>query len=93
MVTYAVDTSVYGYSHQMVSRDGSVFCVYQSTGGHYAHDARTMALWGLRLRIHDAADGIDILSAPGSLAAKGQPALRSHTSDADGGNPELGNIT
>ena len=61
---YAVDPSVYGYSHQMLLPDGTIYMVYQHTGGHLAHDARTCALWALRLRINDAADGIEIQPTP-----------------------------
>jgi sialidase-1 len=82
---YAVDTTVYGYSHPALAHDGSVFCVYQSTGGHLAQDARTMALWGLRLRINDTADGIEILPSPHGCG--------SEPVDTDGGDPELGNLT
>lgn len=89
-VGYAVDTSVYGYSHQMVLPDGSIFCVYQSTGGHFAEHARTMGLWGLRLRVHDGADGIDILAAPGSAVAKGQAVSEPKAGDNDGDNLEFG---
>jgi Neuraminidase (sialidase) len=82
---YAVDTTVYGYSHPVLDQDGTVFCVYQSTGGHLANDARTMALWGLRLRINDTADGIEILPSPQGCVSK--------PVDTDGGDPELGNLT
>ena len=37
---YAVDTSVYGYSDPLLVGDGSVFCVYQGTGGHFAQTKR-----------------------------------------------------
>ena len=84
-IGYTVDTSVYGYCHPALAQDGSVFCVYQSTGGHLANDARTMALWGLRLRINDSADGIEILPSP--------QGFQSEPVDTDGGDPELGNLT
>lgn len=84
---YSVDPSVYGYSHPMVLPDGTVYIVYLHTGGHSPHDARTEAIWGLRLRVLDDASGIEILPAPGSEAAQGameKPAAGS------GGDPVLG---
>jgi hypothetical protein len=63
---YAVDPSVYGYSHPMLLPDGTVYIVFQHTGGHSAADARTCAIWAMRVRIDDAADGIEVLPAPGS---------------------------
>jgi BNR repeat-like domain len=81
---YSVDPSVYGYSHPMVLPDGTVYLTYLHTGGHRPQDARTEALWGLRIRIHDDAGGIDILPAPGSSAAAAEQAT------GDGGDPELG---
>ena len=66
---YAVDPSVYGYSHSMLLPDGTLYLVIQHTGGHIASDARTCALWAMRLRINDTADGIESLPAPGSPAA------------------------
>lgn len=68
---YSVDPSVYGYSHPMLLPDGTVYVVYIHTGGHSAADARTEAIWALRMRIHEEADGIDILPAPGSPAESG----------------------
>ncbi len=79
---YSVDRSVYGYSHPMVLPDGTVYLVYLHTGGHRPQDARTEALWGLRVRVHDDAGGIDILPAAG--------AGDSEESEGDGGDPELG---
>ena len=81
---YSVDPSVYGYSHPMVLPDGTVYLTYLHTGGHRPRDARTQALWGLRVRVHDDAAGIDILPAPGSSAAAAEKAT------GDGGDPELG---
>ncbi len=80
---YSVDRSVYGYSHPMLLPDGTVYLVYLHTGGHRPHDARTEALWGLRLRIHDDAAGIDLLPTPGSSAAEEE-------AQGDGGDPALG---
>ena len=68
---YAVDTSVYGYSHPMLLEDGTVYITYLHTGGHTPADARSEALWGLRVRVNDTADGIEVLPAPGSPAAEG----------------------
>ena len=68
---YAVDPGVYGYSHPVLLPDGSVYVVYLHSGGHRAADARTEAIWGLKVRVPDSADGIEILPAPGSPAARG----------------------
>jgi len=81
---YSIDPSVYGYSHPMLLPDGTIFLTYLHTGGHGPADARTEALWGLRVRIHDDAGGIDIFPATGSSTEK------SHDSVGDGGDPELG---
>jgi len=91
---YAVDPSVYGYSHPMLLPDGSVYLVYLHTGGHDGADPRTEALWGLRLRVYDDADGIEILPAPGSPADLGLPpeALSLLTPRETGGDPELGEL-
>ncbi|MEA3476678.1 MAG: sialidase family protein [Bacteroidota bacterium] len=64
-IGYAIDPSVYGYSHPMLLPNGTVYLVYIHTGGHKPADARTQALWALRIRINDNADGIEILPAPG----------------------------
>jgi photosystem II stability/assembly factor-like uncharacterized protein len=89
---YAVDPSVYGYCHPMVLPDGTVYVVYLHTGGHPAHDARTEAIWGLRVGVNDDADGIEILPAPGSLAALGLPedVLALISKRGDGNDPMLG---
>jgi len=87
---YTIDPSVYGYCHPMLLPDGTVYLVYIHTGGHSAADARTEALWALRVRIHDNADGIDILPAPGSPAAQGNPLTGLQKLDTTGGDPELG---
>ena len=89
---YAVDTSVYGYSHQMVLPDGSIYCVYIHTGGHHAYDARTQALWAIRLKVHSNAEGIDILPAPGSPADRGDSVSALESMPTEGGDPELGNL-
>jgi photosystem II stability/assembly factor-like uncharacterized protein len=68
---YFVDPSVYGYSHPMLLPDGTVFIVYNHSGIVSAADARTGAIWGLKVRINDNADGVEILPAAGSPAAAG----------------------
>jgi hypothetical protein len=45
--------------------DGSVWAVYIHTGGHSTKDARTEALWSIRLRVLPGGDGIELLPAPG----------------------------
>ena len=91
---YSVDSSVYGYSHPMLLPDGTVFLVYLHTGGHVGADPRTEALWGLRVGVHETADGIDILPAPGSPEARGLPrdVLNLLTRHDDGGDPALGEL-
>jgi hypothetical protein len=86
---YSVDPSVYGYCHPMLLPDGTVYVVYLHTGGHRPDHARTEALWGLRVRIHDGAGGIDILSPPGSPAEEGGAETGRYDAGADGGDPEL----
>lgn len=85
---YSIDSTVYGYSHPVLLPDGTVYLVYLHTGGHRPQDARTEALWGLRVRVHDDAGGIDILPAPGSTAER--RAADGGSSKGDGGDPELG---
>jgi len=91
---YAVDPSVYGYCHPMLLPDGTVYLVYLHTGGHVGADPRTEAIWGLRVKVHDEADGIEILPAPGSPEALGLPpeALTLLTQRETGGDPELGEL-
>ena len=91
---YSVDPSVYGYCDPMLLADGSVYLAYLHTGGHHGADPRTEALWGLRVKVHDDADGIDILPAPGSPAEMGLPpeALSLLTQRETGGDPELGEL-
>jgi hypothetical protein len=62
---FAVDSSVYGYGRGTLLPDGSVFMAYIHTGGHAAKDARTEAIWGMRLRVRSDHSGIDLLPAPG----------------------------
>ena len=87
---YAVDTSVYGYSHPMLLEDGTVYITYLHTGGHYPADARSEALWGLRVRVKDTADGIEVLPAPGSPAAEGRSLTGIGHIDSRGDDLELG---
>ena len=62
---FAVDSSVYGYGRGTLLPDGSVFMAYIHTGGHAAKDARTEAIWGMRLRVRSDHSGIDLLPAAG----------------------------
>ena len=63
---FAVDPSVYGYGQAVELADGSVWAAYIHTGGHRTEDARTEALWSIRLRVRADHSGIDLLPAPGS---------------------------
>jgi len=87
---YSVDPDVYGYSGATLLPDGTVYVVYNHTGGHYAADARTAALWGLRVRVNDSADGIEVLPAPGSPAAEGRSTTGLGYIDNRSEDPELG---
>ena len=62
---FPVDPSVYGYAKGIELPDGSVFAVYISTGGHTTEDAKSNAIWGIRLRVRPDHSGIDLLPAPG----------------------------
>ena len=68
---YAVDPDAYGYSAPMLLPDGTVYIAYNHTSGIYPADARTAAIWGMRVKVHDGADGIEVLPAPGSMADRG----------------------
>ena len=84
---FAVDSSVYRYSCPAVLDDGTVYVLYQHTGGHNMHHARTQALWGIRVRVFDSADGIEILPAPGSPEDLGYgEAFMAMAADHDFGN-------
>jgi hypothetical protein len=61
---FAVDPAVYGYGRGIELPDGSVFAVYIHTGGHTTHDAKTEALWAIRLRVRPDHSGIELLPAP-----------------------------
>ncbi len=89
-IGYSVDPSVYGYSHAMPLPDGTVYVVYLHTGGHRPHDARSEAIWGLRVQINERADGIQILPAPGSPADAGQVHYSPPELTHDGDDPEVG---
>ncbi len=62
---FTVDPSVYGYGRGIKLPDGSVLAVYIHTGGHATKDAKTEALWAVRLRVRPDHSGLDILPAPG----------------------------
>ena len=55
-------------------------------------DARTEALWAIRVKVRPEADGIDILPAPGSPAERGDSMSELERMQTDGGDPELGNL-
>jgi hypothetical protein len=63
---FPVDPSVYGYGQAVELADGTVWAAYIHTGGHSTKDARTEALWSIRLRVRPNHDGIDLLPAPGT---------------------------
>ena len=67
---FPVDPSVYGYSRGTQLPDGSVYVVFQGTGGHKSEDARSMALYGMRLRVTADGRAVKLLPAPGGLKAK-----------------------
>lgn len=89
---YCVDPSAYGYCAPVVLPDGTVYLAYIHSGGHRPADARTQALWALRVRVHDNADGIEILPAPGSPAARGLWLTNLESLTTTGGDPELGEL-
>ena len=59
---FAVDPTAYGYSRGIEMPDGSVYVVYQGTGGHKLEDARDMTIYGMRLRV--AKDGRGVSPLP-----------------------------
>lgn len=63
--------------------------VYLHTGGHRLEHAKTESLFGLRVGIHDTADGIDILPAPGSPAAGGGAGSSRGKRKIGAGDPHL----
>ena len=70
---YSIDPGVYGYSHAALLPDGTAVVVYNDSGGHRGADARSGAIWAQHVKVSDAADGIEILPAPGSPAADDRP--------------------
>lgn len=89
---YSVDPSVYGYSAPMVLSDGTVYLAYIHSGGHAAADARTAAIWGVRVKVNDSADGIEILPAPGSPADRGLALTGLESLVTHGGDLSLGEL-
>ena len=74
----------------MLLDDGSVYLTYLHTGGHRPEDARTEALFGLRVGVAADASGIEILPAPGSPAALGDAtSVDAAAAASDGGDPVL----
>ena len=63
---FPVDPSVYGYGQAVELSDGSIWAAYIHTGGHATKDAKTEALWSIRLRVRRDPDGIELLPAPGT---------------------------
>lgn len=61
---FTVDPTAYGYSRGVQLPDGSVYIVYQGTGGHRSKDAGTMSLYGMRLRVKKDGRGIEFLPVP-----------------------------
>ncbi len=60
---FAVDPTVYGYSRGVALRDGSIYLVFQATGGHKADDAKAMTIYGMRLRVNRNGRGVSALPA------------------------------
>ena len=60
---FAIDPTVYGYSRGVQLADGSVYLVYQATGGHKADDAKAMTIYGMRLRVNRNGRGVSALPA------------------------------
>ena len=59
---FTIDPTVYGYSRGIELPDGSLYLVYQGTGGHRTADARSMALYGMRLRVRADGRGVEPVS-------------------------------
>jgi hypothetical protein len=91
---YNVDPTVYGYSAPILLDDGTIYIAYIHSGGHTPADARTQAIWGLRVRVLEDATGVEILPAPGSPFDSGFEDERSGLEmlNTYGGDPELGNL-
>jgi sialidase-1 len=60
---FGVDPTVYGYSRGVELPDGSIYLVYQATGGHKAEDAKSMSIYGMRLRVNPDGRGVSVLPA------------------------------
>ena len=54
------------YGQAVELSDGSIWAAYIHTGGHATKDAKTEALWSIRLRVRRNPDGIELLPAPGA---------------------------
>jgi photosystem II stability/assembly factor-like uncharacterized protein len=65
---FSVDPGVYGYSRGVELADGSVYVVYQYTGGHTPEQVKSERIFGLRFRVKEGCSGIELLPAPGSPA-------------------------
>ena len=62
---FPVGPSVYGYGQAVELNDGSVWAVDIRTGDHSTRDARSEALWSIRLRVRPGGAGIELRPAPG----------------------------
>ena len=60
---FSVDPTAYGYSRGVELPDGSLYIVYQGTGGHKTGDARSMSIYGMRLRVAKDGRGISLSSS------------------------------
>jgi hypothetical protein len=68
---FAIDPSVYGYSRGVELPDGSLYLVFQATGGHKTEDARSMAIYAMRLRVQRGGRGVKPLPPkPRNIAAR-----------------------
>jgi hypothetical protein len=70
---FEVDPTVYGYSRGIELPDGSVYLVFQATGGHKTEDARSMSIYGMRLRVNRDGRGVKLLPAPGGAKIQSSP--------------------
>jgi hypothetical protein len=59
---FAVDAGAYGYCKGTEMSDGSVFVAYQGTAGATMEDARSMSIYGMRIKVRSDCSGIDLLS-------------------------------
>jgi sialidase-1 len=58
---FVIDPTVYGYSRGIQLPDGSIYLVFQATGGHRSEDARAMTIYGMRLRVNRDGRGVSVL--------------------------------